>query len=79
MTVLAAMFAVFGIRLLLNKRRHAAEVADVMIVVLVGIVLCSIMLDGLNLSLAAYGAIAVFLVVMQSYLDPFGARARTAA
>lgn len=76
MTVLAAMFAVFGIRLLLNKRRHAAEVADVMIVVLVGIVLCSIMLDGLNLSLAAYGAIAVFLVVMQSYLDPSLAQER---
>ena len=47
-----------------------------MIVVLVGIVLCSIMLDGLNLSLAAYGAIAVFLVVMQSYLDPSLAQER---
>ena len=69
-TVLAAMFAVFGIRLLRDKRRHAAQIADAMIAVLVGVVLCDIMLSGLSWGLIPYGIVAVFLIVVQSYLDP---------
>ena len=69
-TVLAAMFAVFGVRLLRDKRRHAAQIADAMIAVLVGVVLCDIMLAGLSLGLIPYGVVAVFLIVVQSYLDP---------
>ena len=69
-TVLAAMFAVFGVRLLRDKRRHAAQIANAMIAVLVGVVLCDIMLAGLSLGLIPYGVVAVFLIVVQSYLDP---------
>ena len=70
LTALAAMFAVFGIRLLLNKARHAAQITDVMIVALIGVAICDIMLSGLSLGLVPYGVVLVFLVVMQSYLDP---------
>ena len=73
---LAAMFCLFGIRLLRNKRRHAAQIADVMILVLVAVVLCDIMLIGLTWGLLPYGVMAVFLVVMQSYLDPSLAQER---
>ena len=70
LTALAAMFAVFGIRLLRNKGRHAAQIVDVMIVTLIGVAICDIMLSGLSLGLVPYGVVLVFLVVMQSYLDP---------
>lgn len=70
MAVLSIMFVVFGIRLLRNKRKHAAQITEVMIVVLIGIVICDIMLNGLKPDLLIYGVVLVFLVVLQSYLDP---------
>lgn len=70
MTLLAGMFAVFGIRLLLNKRRHAALLENTMITVLVGVVLCDIMLSGFSVNLIPYAIIAIFLIAVQSYLDP---------
>lgn len=70
MTFLAGMFAVFGIRLLLNKRRHAALLENTMMSVLVGVVLCDIMLSGFNVNLIPYAVIAIFLIAVQSYLDP---------
>lgn len=68
--VLAVMFAVFGIRLLCNKRAHAAQGTDVMIALLAGIVICDIMLSGLGANVIPHAVVAIFLVVMQSYLDP---------
>lgn len=70
MTLLAGMFVVFGIRLLLDRRHHAALLANAMIAILVGIVLCDIMLSGFSTHLIPYGIIAVFLIAAQSYLDP---------
>ena len=41
-TALAAMFAIFGIRLLRNKRKHAAHGTEAMIFILAAIIICSI-------------------------------------
>lgn len=76
MAVLSAMFAIFGFRLMRNKARHAAQITEVMIFVIVGIVLCDIMLDGLSETLIPYAVVLVFLIVMQSYLDPSLAQER---
>ena len=69
-TALAAMFAIFGIRLLRNKRKHAAHGTEAMIFILVAITICSIMLNGLGANVIPHVVVAVFLIVMQSYLDP---------
>ncbi len=70
MTLLAAMFAILGIRLLRDKRRGAAQLADTMIVVLILVVLCDIMLEGLSLALVPFGVVLVVLIALQSYVDP---------
>lgn len=44
----ATMFAIFGIRLLRNKRKHAAHGTEAMIFILAAIIICSIMLNGLG-------------------------------
>ena len=69
-TALAALFAVFGIRLLRNKRKNAAQATEVMILLLVGVIVCDIMLTGFGKNLIPTAIVAVFLVAMQSYLDP---------
>lgn len=69
-TALAAMFATFGIRLLRNKRKHAAQGTEAMIFILAAIIICSIMLNGLGSNVIPHAVVAVFLIVMQSYLDP---------
>ena len=68
--ILAVLFAVFGIRLLRNKRKHAAQGTEAMIFLLAGDIICSIMLNGLGANVIPDAVIAVFLIVMQSYLDP---------
>ena len=67
---LAVLFAVFGIRLLRNKRKHAAQGTEAMIFVLAGIIICNIMLNGLGANVIPHAFVAIFLIVMQSYLDP---------
>ena len=69
-TALATMFAIFGIRLLRNKRKHAAHGTEAMIFILAAIIICSIMLNGLGANVIPHAVVAVFLIVMQSYLDP---------
>ena len=69
-TALAAMFAIFGNRLLRNKRKHAAHGTEAMIFILAAIIICSIMLNGLGANVIPHAVVAVFLIVMQSYLDP---------
>lgn len=69
-TALAAMFAIFGIRLLRNKRKHAAHGTEAMIFILAAIIICSITLNGLGANVIPHAVVAVFLIVMQSYLDP---------
>lgn len=70
MTILAAMFAILGIRLLRNKRRNAARLTDAMIVLIILIILCDMMLSGLAPSLIPYGVVLVLLIALQSYVDP---------
>lgn len=69
-TALATMFAIFGIRLLRNKRKHAAHGTEAMIFILAAIIICSIMLNGLGANVIPHAVVAVFLIAMQSYLDP---------
>ncbi len=68
--VLTVTFIVFGIRLLRDKRRHAAHTAEFLTALIVAGILCDIMLFGLDGNLLYYGAFLVFLVVLASYLDP---------
>lgn len=70
MATLSAMFALFGSRLLRNKRRGGALIANAMIAVVIMVALCDIMLTGLGLHLLPFGIVLVFLIVIQSYLDP---------
>lgn len=70
MTVLAALFAVLGVRLLRDKRRGAAQLTEVMIVILILVALCGMMLGGLTPDLVPYGVVLVVLIALQSYVDP---------
>ena len=70
MTVLAALFAVLSVRLLRDKRRGAAQLTEVMIVILILVALCDMMLGGLTLDLVPYGVVLVVLIALQSYVDP---------
>ncbi len=70
MTALIVMFVVLGIRLLRNKRRGAAIQSEVMIAVLILIILCDIMLNGLGTDLIPYGVTLVVLIALSSYVDP---------
>ncbi|PNV64808.1 hypothetical protein C2L80_09970 [Rubneribacter badeniensis] len=70
MTVLAALFAVLDVRLLRDKRRGAAQLTEVMIVILILVALCDMMLGGLTLDLVPYGVVLVVLIALQSYVDP---------
>lgn len=70
LAALAVMFIVLGIRLLRNKRRGARQTAEVLIVVTILIVLCDMMLFGLNEDDIFYAAILVILIALSSYIDP---------
>ncbi|OUO88023.1 hypothetical protein B5F40_12820 [Gordonibacter sp. An230] len=70
MTILAALFAVLGVRLLRDKRRGAAQLTEVMIVILILVALCDMMLGGLTPDLVPYGVVLVVLIALQSYVDP---------
>ena len=67
---LAAMFFVLGIRMLLDRRRKAAFLANIMIVITVVIGLCEFMIWGMSPRLIPTFAATVILVVVQSYSDP---------
>jgi uncharacterized membrane protein len=61
---------ILGLRILRDKRYHAAALCSAMIIVTIGITVCNIMLRGYNASLIALGILLVILIVLQSYLDP---------
>lgn len=70
LVAMTVLFIMLGIRLLRNKRRGAAWAAEVLVVLLVGAVLCSMMLLGISWHLIVYGVIAVLLIALSSYVDP---------
>lgn len=70
MTALAALFAVLGVRLLRDKRRGAAQLTEVMIVLVILVALCDMMLGGLTPDLVPYAVVLVVLIALQSYVDP---------
>lgn len=70
MTVLSAMFVILGIRLLRDKRRRTAQIAEVMIVILILVALCDMMLNGLTPDLIPYGVVLAVLIALSSYVDP---------
>ncbi len=61
---------VFGIRLLLNKRRGARHMAELIMILLVGTILCEIALSGMSMNLIGYGIVFAIIIVLQSYIDP---------
>lgn len=70
MTALSTMFVILGIRLLRDKRRRTAQIAEVMIVILILVILCDMMLSGLTPDLIPYGIVLVVLIALSSYADP---------
>ncbi|WP_251178754.1 putative ABC transporter permease [Adlercreutzia agrestimuris] len=76
LALLGVCAVVFGIRLIRNKRRNAARIAIGMIVVTLLAALCEMMSSGFSVSLVPFAIIMVFLVVLQSYLDPSLAQER---
>lgn len=63
-------FVVLGIRLVLNKRRGARQVAEFTIILLIADFLCSLMLSGMHLNLIAFAVVCVVLIAMLTYIDP---------
>lgn len=61
---------VFGIRLLLNKRRGARHMSELIMILLVGTILCEIALSGMSMNLIGYGIVFAIIIVLQSYIDP---------
>ncbi|MSA60761.1 hypothetical protein GKE55_02800 [Gordonibacter pamelaeae] len=70
LALLTVAFIVFGIRLLRDKRRFAAQTAELLTGLMVAGILCDIMLFGLDGTVLFFVAFIVFLVVLTSYLDP---------
>lgn len=68
--LLAVLFIMFGVRLLRNKRRHAAQTAEVLIALAVAGILCDVMLFGINVTLVFFAVIMVLLIALLSYIDP---------
>ena len=67
---LAIMFFILGIRMLLGKRKKAAFLANIMIVVTVIIGICEFMIWGVSIRLLPTFIAIVLLVVVQTYSDP---------
>lgn len=76
LVLLAASLIVFGIRLLRNKRRHAALTAEVLMALVAGGIVCDMMLFGIDLNLIFFAAIVVLLVALEGYIDPSLAQER---
>ena len=70
LALLTVAFIVFGIRLLRDKRRFAAQTAELLTGLMVAGILCDIMLFGLDGTVLFFVAFIGFLVVLTSYLDP---------
>lgn len=70
LAILTVAFIFFGIRLLRDKRRHAAQTAEVLAGLMIAGILCDIMLFGLDGTVIFFAVFLVFLVVLTSYLDP---------
>lgn len=75
-SLLVITFLLFGIRLLRNRRRLAAITTNILFVLLIAGILCSIMLSGISWLLAGYGVLIVLMVALQTYLDPSLSRER---
>ena len=69
-TAIFVMFVILGIRLLRDKRRRTAQIAEAMIVILILVILCDMMLNGLSPDLIPYGVVLVVLIALASYVDP---------
>ncbi len=73
MAVLAAsavLFAVLGVRLLRNRRAHAAQAANTLVALTVLAVIGTLMLFGLSAHHIGYLVQIVILIAVTSYLDP---------
>ena len=67
---LSAMFLLLGLRMLRGQRRRIATISYIMVAFMLASILCSIMLDGLDLSVLPTLIAIVLLVTLASYTDP---------
>lgn len=68
--ILAGMFVALGIRLLRGNRHRAALLANIMIALESGVLLCQLMLTGIGGELLPIIVNIVILVALQTYSDP---------
>ena len=76
LVAMAALFIVFGVRLLRNKRRHAALAAELLMGLAAGAIVCDMMLFGIGVDLIFFAVILVLLVALEGYIDPSLAQER---
>lgn len=70
LTITSLAFIVFGIRLLRNRRRFAAQTSEVLVVLIVGAIVCDIMLFGISYDLIYYAVILIPPLALTGYIDP---------
>lgn len=70
LVAMAVLFIAFGIRLLRNKRHHAAQASEALIALAIAAIVCDMMLFGISEDLIFFALVAVLLIALTSYLDP---------
>ncbi len=73
---LVIAFVVLGVRLITEKRRHAALAANIIALLLLLDAVCSIMLEGVSVHLVVIGSLLVLAVAFGAYADPALAQER---
>ena len=68
--LIAGFDIALGVLLVKDKRRHSAQIARTVMVLLVAQLILNILNSGVNYALEATGLPIVFMIVLQIYLDP---------
>lgn len=68
--LLVAGFCILAHQMLFGKTRHRLALCEWMIVLLGLVLICHLMVFGVNFSLVCYGLVAVLLISLHSYWDP---------
>lgn len=69
-TANAVMFVILGVRLLRGNRHKVALLANIMIIVEIGVLVCQVMLNGMDMHLAPGMVNIVILLALETYSDP---------
>ncbi len=74
--LMAGVFIVLGLRLLRNKRRHAALTSEMLMMLAGGGIVCYTMIFGIKKDLIFFVVLIVLLIALEGYIDPSLAQER---